>query len=303
MVIDFLQEGRRIPGNDSYSQVERGVDRMDPLSVFSIVLTELDSRDGEIDSKADGEDTFLNYDILAFLREADLLDNGQVDFSISGNPYLGKYVEALKRNGINLFDMYATLDSNNRQPSSPKGHHRFPVPFGTTSRPLRGDTPRIDTVDPKISYVEPPIIGDGSSIVPTGVKTRLTSDFGPRTHPVTGEQGKMHYGIDIATPQGTPLCSPGDGTVTFAGQRGGYGGLVIIKLSSGKEIRLAHLSEICVSVGQKVQAGQQIALSGGAAGTKGAGTSTGPHLHFEYRVDGKAVDPLKFGWGQFFGIA
>ena len=110
---------------------------------------------------------------------------------------------------------------------------------------------------------------------------RFTSPYGRRW-------GRMHEGIDFAAPVGTPIYSTGEGEVIFAGWQRGYGNLIKIRHALGTETRYAHLSKIRVSVGQKVSRG---ALIGDMGNT---GRSTGPHLHYEIRVDGRSVDPMSF---------
>lgn len=111
------------------------------------------------------------------------------------------------------------------------------------------------------------------------VRGRLTSTFGPRW-------GRMHYGIDIAAPVGTPVYAAATGQVTYAGWAGTYGRLIVIDHGNGVETRYAHNSQIFVRVGDEVQPGQRIALVGNT------GNSTGPHLHFEVRVNDEPQDPL-----------
>ena len=109
----------------------------------------------------------------------------------------------------------------------------------------------------------------------------ITSDYGYRTHPVTGEAGKLHGGIDVGTPQGTPISVVEDGMIVAAGEYGGYGYMIDAWLpNSGVQIRLAHLSEIIKNSGT-FKANEILGKTGGAAGSRGAGSSTGPHLHFE----------------------
>ena len=109
----------------------------------------------------------------------------------------------------------------------------------------------------------------------------ITSDYGYRTHPVTGEAGKLHGGIDVGTPQGTPISLVEDGMIVAAGEYGGYGYMIDAWLpNSGVQIRLAHLSEIIKNSGT-FKANEILGKTGGAAGSRGAGSSTGPHLHFE----------------------
>lgn len=110
-----------------------------------------------------------------------------------------------------------------------------------------------------------------------------------------------HPGIDIGIPVGTPLVSPFGGTVTHAGNDdpGGYGAWVEITGDDGTVIRYGHLSSIGVQTGQRVDPGAGVGLSGGEAGSTGAGNASGPHLHFEVHQGGPTVDPSSFlagGW-------
>ena len=110
---------------------------------------------------------------------------------------------------------------------------------------------------------------------------RYTSPFGRRW-------GRAHEGIDMAGPVGSPIFATGDGVVVFAGWQSGYGNLIKIKHELGTETRFGHLSKIRVKVGQKVSRGARIGDMGNT------GRSTGSHLHYEVRVNGRAVDPMSF---------
>ena len=96
----------------------------------------------------------------------------------------------------------------------------------------------------------------------------------------------MHNGTDFAAPHGTPIYSTADGVVTKAGWGSGYGRVIYIKHDFGIETRYAHLSRIRVKVGERVSRGQRIGDMGNT------GRSTGTHLHYEVRVNGKAVNPM-----------
>lgn len=111
--------------------------------------------------------------------------------------------------------------------------------------------------------------------------------FGMREHPILGIN-KMHEGIDIITDYGTKVVTPGNGTVTFTGFRGGYGLTVEIEHSNGYKTIFAHLSRLLVTERQKVTRGKIIALTGNS------GLSTGPHLHYEVHHDGIKLDPAQF---------
>jgi murein DD-endopeptidase MepM/ murein hydrolase activator NlpD len=116
--------------------------------------------------------------------------------------------------------------------------------------------------------------------------SRKTSGFAMRLHPIF-QTMKAHLGVDYAAPTGTPAQTVGDGVVEFAGVQGGYGNTVIVRHGNNHSTVYAHLSRIQVRKGQTVHKGQTI----GAVGS--TGWSTGPHLHFEFRVNGTHVDPLK----------
>ncbi len=115
--------------------------------------------------------------------------------------------------------------------------------------------------------------------------SRVTSGFGGRMHPIA-KQFRMHTGVDYAAPTGTPIRSVGDGVVEFAGVQRGYGNVVEIKHRDGKSTLYAHLHSIAVRKGQAVTQGNNIGTVGST------GWSTGPHLHFEFRVNGVHHDPM-----------
>ncbi|MEW6560490.1 MAG: M23 family metallopeptidase [Pseudomonadota bacterium] len=115
---------------------------------------------------------------------------------------------------------------------------------------------------------------------------KVTSPFGMRTHPVRGTR-EMHEGVDFAAHIGTPVPSVAEGRVKFAGVQSGYGNVIKINHAGGFETVYAHLSSIAVKPGQTVSEGQIIGKTGNS------GTSTGPHLHFEFHVAGRLVDPLR----------
>lgn len=117
--------------------------------------------------------------------------------------------------------------------------------------------------------------------------TMMSSNYGYRRDPFTGG-GAMHNGIDFKGPYGQPILSAARGTVSYAGWKSGYGKTVEITHGNGLMTRYAHLSKVHVTTGQKVKQGLQV----GAMGS--TGRSTGTHLHFEVRLNGKAVNPRPF---------
>ncbi|MBZ6378321.1 MULTISPECIES: M23 family metallopeptidase [Pacificimonas] len=116
---------------------------------------------------------------------------------------------------------------------------------------------------------------------------RFTSEYGRRVDPFR-RRAAMHQGLDMAAPHGTAIRSSAPGKVVKAGWAGGYGKMVEIDHGNGITSRYAHMSRILVSPGDRVSAGESIGKMGST------GRSTGSHLHFEIRVDGRAVDPMPY---------
>jgi murein DD-endopeptidase MepM/ murein hydrolase activator NlpD len=115
--------------------------------------------------------------------------------------------------------------------------------------------------------------------------SRVTSGFAMRFHPIH-QTWRAHLGVDYGAPVGTPVRTVGDGVVDFAGVQGGFGNVVIIRHNASDTTVYAHLSRIDVRRGQTVSQGQRV----GAVGA--TGWATGPHLHFEFRVNGRHQDPI-----------
>src|SRR5262249_16884889 len=113
----------------------------------------------------------------------------------------------------------------------------------------------------------------------------FSSNFGVRSDPFRGVAA-MHAGVDIPGPLGTPVYATADGIIARAGRASGYGNLVEINHGKGIETRYGHLSKILVTPNTRVHRGQLIALMGST------GRSTGSHLHYEVRIDGRAVNPV-----------
>lgn len=117
--------------------------------------------------------------------------------------------------------------------------------------------------------------------------TKLTSSYGMRTHPVIGGR-RAHKGVDLASPTGTPVYATADGYVEMAQRFSSYGKFIKLDHGANLETRYAHLSRIVVSAGSRVEKGDLIGYVGST------GRSTGPHLHYEVRIDGKAVNPIPY---------
>ncbi|HJV73337.1 MAG TPA: M23 family metallopeptidase [Noviherbaspirillum sp.] len=132
---------------------------------------------------------------------------------------------------------------------------------------------------------------DGKSLKKAFLKSplefsRVSSGFAMRVHPISG-RWKQHKGIDFAAPTGTPIRAAGDGVIDFAGTQGGYGNVVVIKHWSKYSTAYAHMSRIVSGMkrGAKVSQGEVIGYVGST------GWSTGPHLHYEFRVNNESLDP------------
>ena len=122
----------------------------------------------------------------------------------------------------------------------------------------------------------------------------VTSQYGPRIHPVTGVVHSFHSGIDLGIPEGVKAPAAADGTVTFAGWADGYGNYIVVEMADGTSFAYGHLNDIWVNVGDNVKKGDIVGLVGNT------GVSTGPHMHIEHIVNGERVDPydfyIKAGW-------
>ena len=129
------------------------------------------------------------------------------------------------------------------------------------------------------------VISNGSWPVPG--YSRISSPFGYRIHPVLGVK-KLHTGIDIPAPTGTPAVAVASGTVIYSGVQGSYGNTVMIRHDNGLVSLYAHNSSLVVKVGDRVKKGQVVTKIGST------GRSTGPHLHFEIRVNGTPQNPLNY---------
>jgi len=125
---------------------------------------------------------------------------------------------------------------------------------------------------------------------------RLTSSYGMREHPVLGGR-RQHKGVDLAAPVGTPIYATANGRVEMAQWYSGYGLYVSLEHGGAIETRYGHMSQLNVAAGQFVKKGDIIGFVGST------GRSTGPHLHYEVRVNGEAVNPLPYMQGNGLALA
>ncbi len=181
-----------------------------------------------------------------------------------GGPDEGKIFDYGQRRDVIVQQMHADIDNLNVEASVQEESFSELMEFLEDKKSMLASTP---------------------SIWP--VRGWVTSNFGKRISPFTGKY-KNHDGMDVATRTGTPIVSPADGRVTYVGVESGYGKLLVIDHGYGVVTRYGHNSDIFVKVGEKVKRGQQIAAIGNT------GRSTGPHLHYEVRVNGVPVNPRNY---------
>lgn len=135
----------------------------------------------------------------------------------------------------------------------------------------------------------------GQAVTPSGrgvlawpvMRPVVTSTYGYRVHPIFGDR-RLHAGLDLRAQTGTPVYSAGDGVVVFAGSKGGYGNTVIIDHGGQIATLYGHNNALNIATGSRVRRGQQVAQAGST------GNSTGPHVHFEVRISGSPVDPMRY---------
>lgn len=159
-----------------------------------------------------------------------------------------------------------------------------PLVFSGNFVSLASDTDAADTEkkEKRVERADEAASSLQSILVP--VSGRITSPFGYRNHPITGVYS-LHGGTDIAAAEGTPIGAALDGIVEFSGEKRSYGKCVILRHSGGLQTVYAHCSELKLAVGNRVKKGDTVALVGST------GDSTGPHLHFEIRVNGVRMNP------------
>lgn len=183
-------------------------------------------------------------------------------------------------------DWYTTKEVTLQDPSS--GYHKAVEKHVYLNNDLKSSEVVMEEI---IAEAVPKIVEKGTKIPPTYIKPIsggvLTSKFGARTSTIKG-MSSYHQAVDWGVPRGTSVVASCGGTVTQAGWMSSYGYVVFINHPDGRQTRYAHLSSILVSKGDYVSQGQKIALSGNT------GVSTGPHLHFEMRINGTAVNPLNY---------
>ena len=167
-------------------------------------------------------------------------------------------------------------------PAGSKGNSSSTGSKSGSSSTLSGS----DTINANGQAVDASGWGSANPVDP--MPSRVSSEYGYRTHPVTGQKGTFHNGVDLPVPTGSRVNAMANGVVTAVGFENGGGNYIRIKYDNGYETFCCHLKGSTVKVGDRVQAGQQVAISDNT----GIYT-TGAHLHFEVKVDGTRVNPRK----------
>lgn len=217
------------------------------------------------------------------LAEARPAGGGAIDGGFAGDTFEQMLDEALadkmaSAGGLGLAPIF-----EQQLARDPAARTASESPFATPTAalpaalPLAGSSPA--------ALARPALDGAPPFVLP--VAGRRSSGYGERIDPIH-QTRTMHAGVDLAARAGTPVAAAASGEVVHAGPAGTYGNLVRIRHADGFETRYAHLSRIDVRLGDRVERGQAI----GAVGS--TGRSTGPHLHFEIRKQGKALDPTSY---------
>ncbi|WP_374943299.1 M23 family metallopeptidase [Sphingomonas sp.] len=209
-------------------------------------------------------------------------------FTVSAVSGVRAAVVALALAGLAASGVAQAADGASSAPASSGGPFIAASAEAATAE-LRSDQ-QFRTLFQTWKRLDTPQSGIGAIAIPSVQPVRklsFTSNFGIRSDPFRGTAA-MHAGVDIPGPVGTPIYATADGIISHAGRQGGYGNLIEVNHGKGIATRYGHLSQILVSDNSRVTRGQLIGLMGST------GRSTGPHLHYEVRIDGHAVNPIPF---------
>jgi murein DD-endopeptidase MepM/ murein hydrolase activator NlpD len=260
----------------------------DIAQTLDFVTAALEDTAGQRDAMAAASEAATRQAELAALETRQLQERNDVIFrqledavTISLEP-LDKMFRAA---GLSTDDVLATV----RRGYSGQGGPLSPLTLSTSGAALDPNAARangilgtLDTMNLyRIAAQQLPFA------VPVQSTFRFTSGFGYRNDP-KGAGTRLHTGTDFASDYGTPIYTTGDGTVTQAGWENGYGRMITVQHAFGIETRYAHLSQIRVTVGERVSRGDRIGDMGNS------GRSTGTHLHYEVRVGGSPVNPMTY---------
>ena len=194
---------------------------------------------------------------------------------------LSNRVEAVEDTSRKLAEKSGVVAANNTTPGA-----------GGPELPL--DLESVRVLETKMSQLErdlhayEAVMGDGYTPTVWPVEGKLESGFGGRRNPFGGSSYEFHSGQDIDAPWGAPVVAGASGKVTFVGWQNGYGQLVVIDHGEGLTTRYGHLSAIAATLGQVISRGELLGRVGST------GRSTGPHLHYEVRINDEPVNPLQY---------
>lgn len=196
-------------------------------------------------------------------------------------------ISELKKTEKTVIQLQEYLDQRgaNNPPPKSKAEGLEPQPVGGAYRPIAGEIPFTGRYNQHAQVLLEEIQNTPLGVPHDGY---LTSRFGNRANPFSGRGAENHPGLDFKAQYGDPIHATANGEVVFAGVMGGYGNVVRIAHKSGYETLFAHMSSINASVGQHIQAGDVVGKVGST------GRSTGPHLHYEVRLNNEPLDPENF---------
>lgn len=195
---------------------------------------------------------------------------------------LSNRVEAVEDTSRKLAEKSGVVHENPALPGT--GGPAMPVEAGS----LPALEEKMTTLEKDLHAYEAVLRGRGYTPPIWPVEGKLESAFGGRRNPFGGSSYEFHTGQDIDAPWGAPVIAGATGTVSFVGWQNGYGQLVVINHGGGLTTRYGHLSQIAVSQGATVKRGEFVGKVGST------GRSTGPHLHYEVRINDEPVNPLQY---------
>jgi murein DD-endopeptidase MepM/ murein hydrolase activator NlpD len=242
----------------------------------------LNGKPQDVKSAAEELSSLFVYQILAAMRRT-VPKSGLLDKGFAHDTYVSLFDQEIARHIARRGELGLTALLQ-RQLKEPDADRQLPGRPDTAlpRPPIALHARRGTAIDAYRQQTGPT---DGMFILP--VEGQRTSGFGVRMHPMDHEE-RLHGGMDIAVAAGTPIRAAAAGQVVFSGTQAGYGNVVVIQHAEGYSTLYAHNAENLVSVGTVVSQGQPVATVGST------GRSTGPHLHFEVRKDGKQLDPALF---------
>ncbi len=228
---------------------------------------------------------------ITFFGFSDLIENDNI--AQAKNTYPVQTVSKVRQNTVPHYNLQNTqaenLDAINY--SRPEASDEFSINSGGPSNPFMLSSVETDkeetALEKKLRRIE---ATTNPAFLPTmwAHLGGINNEYGFRRNPFGGRSYEFHGGMDIDGERGDIVVAPANGVVTKAGWQGGYGNLIELNHGNGLTTRYGHLSRIQINLGETVQRGELIGLIGST------GRSTGPHLHYELRLDDKSINPRRF---------